>query len=113
MSKQRKITVRDKPSTKKKLVKRKKLLTTAQAKVKKAKREGEFRKISEKYKNRRLGSSGSLGLISPGKVLKGGKMLAKYISKKLTKKAAVKLVDKKVATAKKKSKTKRSKNSKA
>ena len=40
-------------------------------------------------------------------------MLAKYISKKLTKKAAVKLVDKKVATAKKKSKTKRSKNSKA
>ena len=32
MSKQRKITVRDKPSTKKKIVKKKKLLTVAEAK---------------------------------------------------------------------------------
>ena len=112
MSKQRKITVRDKPSTKKKLVKRKKLLTTAQAKVKKAKREGEFRKISEKYKNRRLGSSGSLGLIG-GAIGGGIKAVAKYVTKKIAKKAAVKLVDKKLATAKKKSKKKRSKNSKA
>ena len=108
MSKQRKITVRDKPSTKKKIVKKKKLLTPAQVKKKNSKI-----KIFGTGKRQIKGSSGSLGLISPGKVLKGGKMLAKYISKKLTKKAAVKLVDKKVATAKKKSKTKRSKNSKA
>lgn len=47
-------------------------------------------------KAKMLGSSGALGLISPGKILKGGKMVGKFIAKHLGKKGGAKVADKKL-----------------
>ncbi len=72
---------------------RKKPLTKKQAAAKAAKLKAE-RKNLVKIKPQIMGGSGALGLISPGKVLKGGKMVANFITKQFAKKGAAKAADK-------------------
>lgn len=74
---------------------RKKLITKKDADAAKAKLKN-YAKNLKKIPPQRLGSSGALGLISPGKILTGGKMVAKFIAKQLGKKGGIKAVDKKI-----------------
>ncbi len=75
---------------------RKKLLTKKQAAAEKARIKEYAKNLKPIPKAVVQGSAGSLGLISPGKILKGGKMVAKFIAKHLAKKGAIKAADKKL-----------------
>lgn len=74
---------------------RKKLITKKEADATKAKLK-KAGVVLKAPKGKMLGSSGALGLISPGKILKGGKMIVKFIGKQLGKKGGAKVVDKKL-----------------
>lgn len=73
---------------------RKKLKTKKEIAAQKAKLKG-YAKNVKAPPPVRLGSSGSLAMISPGKVLKGGKMVLNFIKKNLVKKGVPKVLDKK------------------
>lgn len=72
---------------------RKKLKTKKEIAKQKAKLKG-YAKDVKAPPPVRLGSAGNLGIISPGKILKGGKIVLNYVKKNLLKKGVPKALDK-------------------
>lgn len=74
---------------------RKKLITKKQAAAKKAKLKKYAKSLNAPKPKIKGGAVGG-GMIGGGKILKGGKMILKYVSKHLAKKGGAKALDKKI-----------------
>ena len=75
---------------------RRKLITKKQSEAQSAKLKEYAKNLEPLPKPKMKGGAVGGGMIGGGKILKGGKMILKYITKNLTKKGSAKALDKKI-----------------